>query len=520
MRQGIPLRSISYEPATVLPGGAEKVAGEPRRLVRSISPEDAKVAAGPRIAILTLHGMGQQVPFETLEQVAVGLGKADGQQDPQLTATNCAFDEMQVRRLELRLKDSPRNAEIHLYKAYWAPITEGQVKLKDVVVFLARDTWRALWEAPTPFIRWMFDKTIEFKKPLRSILGLVAALLVLGILAVLNAVVPLVVASRFQKGLPPSQVPAGFLIPFTLMMDVMLSAIALTMILLGVARGLKRRHPAWKAVRRLVEQIALVALLIDLAAIIALPFSALALWLRPAWFPLLSADTASSLVSPTGLTATWLALMGLTLIIRRFLVQYVGDVAAYVSPQFLDRFAEIRRKITDEVCKIAHAIMSARAPDGTWEYERVAFVGHSLGSVIAYDAVNRAMTDDILGITNLKILERLRVLVTFGSPLDKTALIFGLHGKHAGLIREQLAARVQPLIEDYANRLRLTWINVFSPFDIISGSLDYYDDEADPRYPDLRVQNQLDDEARIPLVAHTEYWENSRVWRLLHSAVR
>ena len=38
-------------------------------------------------------------------------------------------------------------------------------------------------------------------------------------------------------------------------------------------------------------------------------------------------------------------------------------------------------------------------------------------------------------------LSRVRTLLTFGSPLDKTAFVFGLHGKDTRDLREKLAAR-------------------------------------------------------------------------------
>jgi hypothetical protein len=66
-------------------------------------------------------------------------------------------------------------------------------------------------------------------------------------------------------------------------------------------------------------------------------------------------------------------------------------------------------------------------------------------------------------------------LLTFGSPLDKTPFFFATQRKRQGTnIREQLAASVQPLIEDDPVR-SFPWINVYSPWYIISEHLDYYD---------------------------------------------
>jgi hypothetical protein len=65
----------------------------------------------------------------------------------------------------------------------------------------------------------------------------------------------------------------------------------------------------------------------------------------------------------------------------------------------------------------------------------------------------------------------------------------------------------------------LTWVNIWSRMDIISGSLDYYDDPAMP--PDLpqHVQNIVDPKANIPLKAHVQYWNNELLRKTLYQFV-
>ena len=45
------------------------------------------------------------------------------------------------------------------------------------------------------------------------------------------------------------------------------------------------------------------------------------------------------------------------------------------------------------------------------------WVGHSLGSVIAYDALNRLLRDDAAASVALEVKKRTKLLLTFGSPL-------------------------------------------------------------------------------------------------------
>lgn len=47
-------------------------------------------------------------------------------------------------------------------------------------------------------------------------------------------------------------------------------------------------------------------------------------------------------------------------LVPRFLIQYAGDVDAYVQPHVLDRFYEVRQKIKDSVWRTAHAVYGAR----------------------------------------------------------------------------------------------------------------------------------------------------------------
>jgi len=61
-------------------------------------------------------------------------------------------------------------------------------------------------------------------------------------------------------------------------------------------------------------------------------------------------------------------------------------------------------------------------------------------------------------------------------------------------------------------------VNVYSRNDIISGALNFY--EFSTPLPagvtQVRtVDNQKDEDALVPLVAHVEYWTNRKVWEEL-----
>src|SRR6202162_51799 len=107
-------------------------------------------------------------------------------------------------------------------------------------------------------------------------------------------------------------------------------------------------------------------------------------------------------------------------------------------------------------------IYQAPNDDGDgFEYVKVAIVGHSLGSVIAYDTLNKMLTDDSLSQNELQVADRTCLLATFGSPRDKIAFFFTIQGKDTFHIREQLADLVQPLIQSYPEFRKFPWINVY-----------------------------------------------------------
>jgi len=192
------------------------------------------------------------------------------------------------------------------------------------------------------------------------------------------------------------------------------------------------------------------------------------------------------------------------------MVQYPGDVAAYISSHALDRFSDIRSRIKETVLKQLTAVY--QAPE---QYETVIILGHSLGSVVAYDALNALMVGDAIRTTRLNVVQRTRLLLTFGSPLDKTAYIFAAQGRDTTAIREAAAATLQPLILDYWPYRDVKWINIYSPRDIVSGPLNFYDVRGTPAPP--AAINLPDRDALIPLYAHVEYSNNPLLFQTLYS---
>src|ERR1700723_928109 len=215
-----------------------------------------------------------------------------------------------------------------------------------------------------------------------------------------------------------------------------------------------------------------------------------------------------------GYLLLWNFLIAEAFFVRYFIIQYVGDVAAYISPYKDSKFDEIRRQIQNVGLGVGKTIYGFGSPAATVpHYRRIVVVGHSLGSVLAYDTLNALINlDNVSTPENRRdVIGRTRALITFGSPLDKTAFIFRMQARtDQEWIREQLAASVQPLTVSYDDfRPRsFDWFNIWSKMDIISGDLNYYDDPARAFNAAPCVQNKPDPDARTPLKAHVEYWNN------------
>ena len=569
-------------------------------------------------AIWIVHGMGQQIPFETVDSLARGILRVATPKNTKPRLRTVKIGDQIVQRVELdvdgfekeedqepgkpgrrgktkKLRKPKRYYELHLYESYWAPKTEGVAKLADVISFLLDGGSRGLMNWYQRFKRAMFGGMEEFNISGFTPIWISLALLVLLALTVINGVIVAAEAEKVKLGsfealhghweqlaalascmtavaftfgtilfLAELSKPSGLpwykrlSLSITTWMTLGITMIAIlgTALLMAMlatpalAAGQLKHLP-----RARLQGFATVVILCCFLLVL------LAMW-RRAWLR----SSASSLpgdgwllflffiafvlnlVSVIGPVRIWMTraqafpyhvpswldflhnsfwvwpfLIALSAKIRTLMIEYVGDVAIYVTANKLDRFEEVRNKIKEAARSVASAVYLACQPKtNNFLYKQIALVGHSLGSVIAYDTLNRLMLDDWLSKNYLGIAHRTNSLVTFGSPLNKTAFLFTIQGKDTLHIRERLAATVQPLIQSYDKFRKFKWINVFSRNDIICGSLTFYDLPGMQQLvplPREAVDNVKDRDAAVPLVAHVDYWKNTTVWQKLYEQI-
>ena len=117
-----------------------------------------------------------------------------------------------------------------------------------------------------------------------------------------------------------------------------------------------------------------------------------------------------------------------------FLVDSMGDVAIYTTADKKSQYYQVRQKILNGAVEKARWLLESDEP----RYGRVVLIGHSLGSVIAYDVLNRINNQMNAGLVNKDLAKNIKGLATFGSPLDKVAFFFRTRAKRTQDVRKQM----------------------------------------------------------------------------------
>ncbi|MCZ6700199.1 MAG: hypothetical protein O7B80_00920 [bacterium] len=198
--------------------------------------------------------------------------------------------------------------------------------------------------------------------------------------------------------------------------------------------------------------------------------------------------------------------------VSKKLVNYVGDVVVYTTTDRKAEHFEVRRRIIQEAQNQIENILKDH------RYTRVLVAGHSLGSVIAYDTLNRLHTTHDGG----EGYKKLRGLITFGSPLDKIAFFFRQQTRKEYYVRRQIldhlhCFKVQDLspeedpvkiVDKVSHNLEdIKWINFYDPEDPVSGHLDFYKIEGEDN-----IQLDMGEDWGV---AHVAYWEHKPMYDMI-----
>lgn len=544
-----------------------------------------------RIAFLVIHGIGQQRPYQTLDQFGRGLLKSFEGDDrtpwkifPQL---NICKDPNHAQedwvRASCRLtpdrsvpfisdmhKKGDTIEDISLFEYYWAPITQDKITYSGSLIFLIKaglqpflymaaninaigktDPGRLMKVVLREFIRqallflplilllaaglaWLNALNISelwktFKSPAPTVI-FTAILIFIRYLYTYTTANALWQSLTTKSGWQRSifwRLPLFLLVLF----NVFLWPVFISPVLNSIAR-----FGSWIGTfgRWLPDHLGHWSNgLRTIAMHTAIP-SADPVW-HNALYSFVFLDPSFAQYFPTIL---WFVLAAF---VRSILINYVGDVAVYVNASELAKNFAARAQILDECTAALNGLLKqvidSKNPDSARAYDQVYVAAHSLGSVIAYDTINllldRARTaDPNPNQVHASDLQRLRGMVTFGSPLNKIYYFFREQTDPRAALRSQTLdllngfrvlpglmqsidtdMKFQPVTnqdwldaEHYLDR-GFRWINAYSIEDPISGRLIFFDLED--------VQNQQEYNLYPPLLAHLSYWKDASFYSFI-----
>ncbi|HLB37310.1 MAG TPA: hypothetical protein VJL31_12125 [Gemmatimonadales bacterium] len=480
----------------------------------------------PRAAILVIHGIGEQLPFQALDAFARGLATRLEVQSKQLEHRLVRRGGRTDSAVRIPLREPlPRAGArvLDVHEHYWAGSVQGRIGLWPVLKWLARTSL-------TPLTAWAEQPAVLFLEAgpdadlvafSRRRLGIfvreVARALVLVLVAAL-IVLPFAYAAGNQAEVLRAVRSLGSTLselghPVAGIICLTLAGFAV-LVLRGGLRLLRRRaHPqAWldAATARwwAGASVAAGGALLTMAAVIYWWFGLDA----PTWLALIWADIGSTPVLLPVL-ATLIALGA-----RSVLIKFVGDIALYVTADERSGFFRTRQEILKDASEHLRALLEDD------DYSAVYVAGHSLGSVIGYDSINRLARElratpaaapaasAAAPALSQAAFDKLYGLLTFGSPLDKVYYFFRTMVRAEEAVRAQVLNSIHGFHQRASGRdygrfrfaryeipepAHFQWLNVYSRADLVSGWLDFY-----------HVTRQRVRPYSNLITAHVRYWED------------
>jgi hypothetical protein len=489
-----------------------------------------------RTAMLVVHGIGEQNPYETLDSFTRGVYtylRTNRSLNANLCPIEIAHKEWtQVgMRIEIfppltsrpacpnkdEIPPNPRpqpEAYVDLFEYYWAPETEDKLNAIQTLKWVLRTDLTPLryfadnLQETMNVRRWGFGRALWgslrlYFQELMRVIFLYGPLAVVIALLINWLAKPHSYANALKN--ITTQLMANLVWPRPVILGLYL--LFLMLVWFGVQFLGELHQHRGKAIEKQGERLWFVGNVILAILFFAAGFTIDALsgsWvgstvlrvLHRNWFPLVCTVLAAFLTY--------------------FLTAYVADVAVYVNADAKTKNYAARSAILKGSTAALKTILASDL------YDRIILAGHSLGSVIAYDTINELLAqynaapgpgadcpDPALHHTQL---QKLKGLVTFGSPLDKIYYFFREHVKRDQAIRAQILSmlhsfRKYPSGRDYEDfefnyafrqldgQDGLVWLNAWARLDPVSTALKFY-----------VVDDQRQFSYSMPIWAHLSYW--------------
>jgi hypothetical protein len=395
-------------------------------------------------ALVFIHGMGEQRRYADSALLATRLAWRAESPAPVVDLVWRADEPSARPRARARVSAVIEDRTVVFHDVYWAPLVAGRTNFRSLVRWLKARSLRPLWylaarwashpelkistlqedkDALSPLERDLIDDYLSFTSEARARQGPYAA-------GVFGAFV------QFLRARHPGD------------------------------EARVRAARAWLTRFRFVNEL---TLLRSLPLLAALASAVLAVPLTAAWL-------ADRLVrgEPWAITlivgALWLGAFPLA----RLLVRTLGDVEVYAT------YVEASERHAAHEAVVAEAVSVLRRALEDEATSRVVLVAHSLGTVVAWDALRvLALETQSGGPLRAAALLKLARVVTYGSPIDKVRYFHFMDDKNdptfaAVLERLRADTRVGP----FADRPEgLAWDNWYDPADLVAGRLESPNDQ-------------------------------------------
>lgn len=435
----------------------------------SAPPVEGAGGDGKRTAILVIHGVGEQNPFEALDGFVCGLHKFFKSTGAKSKLSHIikkrdavgggnwteSFVEFDAEALEHTLR-------IDVHECYWADLTEKKISVGEVYSWMLATIWGAIRFLVSD---WEKVKAIRItdSKELKASRGKIK----------------IIVSNAFSFF---HLLIISYRILIALLLGVIVS-VAVLYYLGFFGPDFSLSDPIKYITQGSTKS-----------------FSEINFWLRG----------SAGLAVIYGLTRLKFVASFFKKMFGSFLTEYLGDFVIYTTTDEKSSHFQLRQQILARTQSLLESLLKED------KYDRVIVAGHSLGSVIAFDVLNRINIKANLEPGAVPV-GKIAGLITFGSPLDKVALFFGQHAEKNQHVRRQIieqlysfrAVQLDPSrnafnvgnpIEQKFNDF--PWVNYWSSRDPISGQLDFYTNlENKP----LKVKGILGS-------AHVNYWETDKMY--------
>jgi len=476
-----------------------------------------------RVAVVVIHGIGEQPPVSTMGCFAQGLIDHAGFSQPEAVLRRVADGVVPVLRFAAPFPTKEVTAETDVMEFAWQHLVRGHTSVLPTLTWLLGTTL-----APLDFARhWRILAMAGPNSP-SPWLVVLRQLLIAGTLLVPLLLLPVSLVYsvsgwfviRTQRFLLTD---VGFPLP-----AVLLFGFGLVLALLGLLQLVAVLRDGFNAAKLKQRMLRLHG-----QEWTGLHGQQIRTWRMPAILVgvvLLGAASAIGIAQvdisvfvvgvftdPQGrswllLTTASAAVLLLVPLFLRWIRDYAGDIAYYVTA---DR-KPIARRSRYDIRRNAAQFLNALLRDPA--YERIVVVGHSLGTVIAFDALNELSRQVRLeNALSAVQVGKLKGLLTFASPLDKVAYFFREHTADDAAVHAQMLSFLHPTkrlpsrrddgpyrLKPYAVPFRnLRWVNLHSPQDLISDPLVFY------RVDELCTVNYWS------AGAHGRYWSDRKTYQLL-----